>query len=86
MDRDANPHLANTPQDPGSGVAPFVLPIPVTTASLAPPLKLLAYTFAFVLASIRTTTVVLLLLLQFAFVEVLLKICVSDVLIDLGRR
>lgn len=82
----SNQHLANAPQDPGSGVAPFVLPIPVTTASLAPPLKLLAYAFAYLLASIRTFVVVLLLLLQFTLVEVLLKICVSDVSIVLSRR
>lgn len=65
-------------QDPATGIAPFVPPVPASTAVTPLAIRAVALPLAYALAGLRTLLVVLLLLLQFVLVEVLLQICVRS--------
>jgi hypothetical protein len=69
--------LISGAQDPATGIAPFLVPLPASTETLPPALKLLAAPLAWTLALIRTALAVLLLALQWVVVELVLSVYVS---------
>lgn len=64
-------------QDPATGVAPFLKPLPPSTDSLPPVVQFIALPLAWALGGVRTGLILLLLLLQAVIVEGLLSVCVS---------
>jgi hypothetical protein len=65
-------------QDPATGVAPFLVPLPPSTDSLPPIVQFVALPLAWSLGAVRTALIALCLLLQAVLVESLLSICVSS--------
>ncbi|KAK4699285.1 hypothetical protein P7C70_g6981, partial [Phenoliferia sp. Uapishka_3] len=62
-------------RDAGTGIAPFITPLPTTTSVTPFPIRLVATPLSWILGGARTAAVVLLLIVHFLLVEVLLKLC-----------
>lgn len=67
----------DSPTDPATGVAPFLIPLSPTSANLPLPVKAFIYPLGWLLATVRTFLIVLILLVHFLLIEILLKVLVS---------